>query len=140
MVHFRCKPSNQRRKPQINGHSKESRSFDVDLHCNTFKIRFWAVYTQAYDGAGAIAPEHAAAKRGHHPFFFLVREKGGFVRTLRTPLGYVPGRCAPNEPSWFKRHCLLGCDIGDFEVPVCRPYVHAERGTFTTTGEAADEE
>ena len=22
--------------------------------------------------------------------FFLVREKGGFVRTLRTPLGYVP--------------------------------------------------
>ena len=50
-----------------------------------------------------------------------------------------PRRCAPNEPSWFKRHCLLGCDIGDFEVPVCWPYVHAERGTFTT-GEAADEE
>ena len=60
----------------MNGHSKECRSFDVDLHCNTFKIRFWAVYTQAFGGAGAIAPEHAAAKLGHHPFFF-VREKGG---------------------------------------------------------------
>ena len=24
------------------------------------------VYTHAYGGAGAIAPEHAAAKRGHH--------------------------------------------------------------------------
>ena len=62
----------------------------------------WYTYTQAYGGAGATAPEHAAAKRGHHPFFFLseqeyissyallVRGKGGFVRTLRTPLGYVP--------------------------------------------------
>ena len=34
---------------------------------------------------------------------------------------------------------MLGCDIGDFEVPVCWPYVHAELDTFTT-GEAADEE
>ena len=64
--------------------------FDVDLHCNTFKFRFWAVYTQAYGGTGAIAPEYVAAKRGHHRFFLLVREKGGFLRTLRTPLGYVP--------------------------------------------------
>ena len=30
-----------------NRHSKECRSFAVDLHCNTFKIRFWVVYTQA---------------------------------------------------------------------------------------------
>ena len=50
-----------------------------------------------------------------------------------------PRRCAPNEPSWFKGHCLLGCDIGDFEVPGCWPYVPATWGTFTT-GEAADEE
>ena len=35
--------------------------------------------------------EHAVAKRGHQRLFFLVREKGGFVPTLRTPLGYVPG-------------------------------------------------
>ena len=41
-------------------------------------------------------------------FFFLVREKGGFVRTLRTPLGYVPDsevknkRCHGNSIS--RRH------------------------------------
>ena len=93
-VNFRRKPfqSTQKTTEDVDdGHSKECRSFDVYLHCNTFKIRFWTVYTQAYGGRGAIAPEHAAAKRGHHRFFFfLVREKGGFVRTLRTPLGYVP--------------------------------------------------
>ena len=50
-----------------------------------------------------------------------------------------PRRCAPNEPSWFKRPCLLGCVMGDFEVPVRWPYVPAEWGTFSTS-EAADEE
>ena len=72
----------------INGHSKECRSFDVDLHCNTFnfKIRFWAVYTQAYGGAGAIAPERAAAKRGHHPFFFWSEKKGGSSAPSEPPL------------------------------------------------------
>ena len=60
--------------------------FDVDQHCNTFKFRFWAVYTQANGGTGAIAPEYAAAKRGHHRFFFLVREKGGSSAPSEPPL------------------------------------------------------
>ena len=55
-----------------------------------FKIQFWAVYTQAYGGAGVIAPEHAAAKRGHHPFFFWSEKKGGSFAPSGTPLGYVP--------------------------------------------------
>ena len=96
LVNFRRKPfqATQKTTEDVdNGHSKDCRWFDVDLLCNTFefKIRFcqfWTVYTQAYGGTGAIALEHAAAI----DFFqFLVREKGGFVRTLRTPLGYVPG-------------------------------------------------
>ena len=68
----------------------------IHTYCNTvntFKIRFLTAYTQAYRGAGEIAPEHAAAKRGHHRFFFVGPRKGGgggFVHTLRTPLGYVP--------------------------------------------------
>ena len=91
LVKFRRKPfqSTQKTTEDVdNGHSKECRSFDVDLH---FQDSVLGHDTQANGCAGAIAPEHAAAKRGHHRFFFLVREKGGFVRTLRTPLGYVPG-------------------------------------------------
>ena len=67
------------------------RSFDVDLHCNTFKIRFRAAGLRRCMQARS-HPEHAAAKRGHHRFlfFFWSEKKGGFVRTLRTPLGYVP--------------------------------------------------
>ena len=34
-----------------NGHLKEYRAFDVDLHCNTFKIRCRTVFSQAYGGA-----------------------------------------------------------------------------------------
>ena len=90
LVNFRRMPfqSTQKTTEDVdNGHSKECRSFNVVLHWNTFKIRRpTAVH------AGVIAHEHAAAKRGHR-LFFLVREKGGFVRTPRTPLGYVPGNC-----------------------------------------------
>ena len=39
--------------------------------------------------------------RSCHRFFFLVREKGGFVRTLRTPLGYVP---APSLQTQAQAH------------------------------------
>ena len=63
-------------------------SFDVDRHCNTFKNQFWTVYTQAYGGAGAIAPEHAAAIRGHHRFFFWSEKKGC--------------SSAPSEPPWLR--------------------------------------
>ena len=63
--------------------------FDVDLHCNTFKFRFWAVYTQAYGGTGAIAPEYAAAKRGHHRFFFVGPRKRGV-------------RPHPPNPPWLR--------------------------------------
>ena len=83
LVNFRDKPfqSTQKTTEDVdNGHSKECRSFDVDLHCNTFKIRFWTVYTQAYGGAGAIAHEHAAAKRGHHRFYFLFGPRKRGVR------------------------------------------------------------
>ena len=78
LVNFRSKPfqSTQKTTEDVgNGHSKECRSFDVDLHCNTFKIRFchfWTVYTQACGGTGAIAPEHAAAI----DFFFGPRKRG----------------------------------------------------------------
>ena len=61
LVNFRRMPfqSTQKTTEDVdNGHSKECRSFDVllvvDLHCavcSTFKIRFRAVYTQAYGGA-----------------------------------------------------------------------------------------
>ena len=63
------------------------------------------MYTQAYGGAGAIAPaavpEHAAANADTIDFF-LVREKGGFVRTLRTPLGYVPDYRAKFQETFNK--------------------------------------
>ena len=78
LVNFRRKPfqSMQKTTEDVdNGHSKEWQSFDVDLQCNTFKIRFchfWTVYTQANGGAGAIAPEHAAAI----DFFFWSEKKG----------------------------------------------------------------
>ena len=78
-----------------NGHLKECRLFDVDLHGNTFKIWFchFSTVEGPYGGTGAITPEPAAAI----DFFFLVREKGGFVRTLRTPLGYVPEKSKLKE-------------------------------------------
>ena len=73
-----------RRKPfQINtettedvdkGHSKECRSFDVDLRCNTFKIPFWAVYTQAYGGAGTWT--RSCQTRTPSIFFFGPRKRG----------------------------------------------------------------
>ena len=56
-----------------NGHSKECRSFDVDLH---FQDSVLGHDTQANGCAGAIASEHAAAKRGHHRFFFGPRKRG----------------------------------------------------------------
>ena len=71
----------------VNGHSKECRSFDVDLHCYTFKIRFRAVYTQAPTAGHARShPEHAAAKRGHHRLFFLSEKKGGSSAPSEPPL------------------------------------------------------
>ena len=65
-----------------NGHSKECRSFDVDLHCYTFKIRFRAVYTMVYASLRRCMqtrshPEHAAAKRGHHRLFLFGPGKRG---------------------------------------------------------------
>ena len=99
--HMTFQSTNKTTEDVDNGHSKECQSFDVDLHCNIFKIRFRAVYTQAYGGACSLQarshPEHAAAKRGHHRLFFFGPRKrggGGFVRTLRTPLGYVPALLA----------------------------------------------
>ena len=96
-----------------NGHSKEGRLFDVDLHSNTFKIRFRAVYTQAYGGAyahaGAIAPGTRSCQTRTPSTFFFGPRKRGFVRTLRTPLGYVPGwGCQANFPLSVVRPD--GCD------------------------------
>ena len=80
-----------------NGHSKECRSFAVDLHCNTFKILFWVVYTQACGDACRrdSHPAHAAAKRGHHRlvFFFFGPRKRGV-------------RPHPPNPPWL-RACLI---------------------------------
>ena len=78
LVNFRRKPfqSTQKTTEDVDN-SKDCRSFDVDLHCNTFKIRFChfrTVYTQAYGGTGAIAPEHAAAIDLF--FFFGPRKRG----------------------------------------------------------------
>ena len=86
--------SNQRRKLHNtedvdNGYLKECREFHVDLHCNTFKIRFRAVYTQAYGGAcrrDRTRKTHGCQTRTPSTFFFWSEKKGGFVRTLRTPL------------------------------------------------------
>ena len=100
MVNFRRKlfQSTQNTTDDVdNGHSKECRSFDVDLHCKTFKIRSWTEYTQVYGGAGAIAPEHAAVKRGYHRFFFCWSEKKGVRPHPPNPLGYVPGRSFTSE-------------------------------------------
>ena len=85
--------SNQRRKPHDtedvdNGHLKECREFDVDLHCNTFKIRFRAVYTQAY-GGDRTRKTHGCQTRTPSTFFFGPR-KGGVRPHPPNPLGYVP--------------------------------------------------
>ena len=72
---FRRKPfqSTQKTAEDVDsGHSKECRSFDVDLHCNTFIVSRFG----SGPCTGAIAPEHAAAKRGHHWFFFWSEKKG----------------------------------------------------------------
>ena len=95
LVKFRRMPfqSTQKSTEDVdNGHSKECRAFDVDLHRQHFQD---SVPGRVYAGLRRCMqaqshPEHAAAKREHHRLFFLVGEKGGFVRTLRTPLGYVP--------------------------------------------------
>ena len=91
LVNFRRKPFQSTQKTTDKWTFEGMPIFDVDLHCNTFKIRFWAVDTQAYGGAGAIAPEHAAAKRGQHPFFFLVQKKGV--------------RPHPPNPPWLRACC-----------------------------------
>ena len=67
--------SNQRRKPQRNvdnGNSKECRSFDLDLHCNTFKIRFGPRIRRPARRCmqARLHTEHASAKRGHQRLFF----------------------------------------------------------------------
>ena len=75
-----------------NRHSKDCRSFDLDQHCNTFKILFRAVHMQGNGGAC----KRNRIRNTQLPnadtidFFFWTEKKGGFVRTLRTPLGYVP--------------------------------------------------
>ena len=78
-----------------NGHSKECRSFDVciDLHCNTFKIRFGPcihVRRPTTVHEGAMAPGTRSCQTRTPSTFFFGPRKRGFVRTLRTPLGYVP--------------------------------------------------
>ena len=75
-----------------NGHSKECRSFAVDLHvhCNTFKIRFWVVYklTQAYgdacrrDRTRNTQPPNADTI----DFFFWSEKKGGSSAPSEPPL------------------------------------------------------
>ena len=92
LVNFRRKPfqSTQKTTEDVdNGHSKECRSFDVDLHCNTFKIRFRAVY----EGPGRCMRDrtltHSCQRRT--PSIFLVREKGG---------GGV--RPHPPNPPWLR--------------------------------------
>ena len=63
-----------------------------------FKIQFWVVYTQAYGGAaGVIAPEHAAAKRGHRPFFFWSEKKGGSSAPSEPPLA----TCLDIDSAWM---------------------------------------
>ena len=90
-----------------NGHSKECRVFDVDLHCNTFKIRFRAVYTQANGGAcRRNRTRHAAAKREHHRLFFGRRERGV--------------RPHPPNPPWL-RACKQWCTYftcGSFQLRI----------------------
>ena len=88
--------SNQRRKPHDtedvdNGHLKECREFDilVDLHCNTFKIRFRAVYTQAYGGAcrrDRTRKTHGCQTRTPSTFFFWSEKKGGSSAPSEPPL------------------------------------------------------
>ena len=79
-----------------NGHLKECRSFDVDLHCNTFKIRFRAVYIRRPTAvhAGAIAPGTRSCQtpRDTIDFFFWFEKKGDRPHPPN-PLGYVPADC-----------------------------------------------
>ena len=130
LVNFRRMPfqSTQKSTEDVdNGHLKECRAFDVDLHCNTFKIRFRPVFSQAYGGAC----RRDRTRKTQLPnadtidFFFLVREKGGFVRTLRTPLGYVPGyghsksgksKSAVASPYMYQLYAIRGSSPGG-EVP-----------------------
>ena len=102
-----------------NGHSKECRSFRG--RWSTLQHFQDSVLGRVYAGLRRCMqarshPEHAAAKRGHHRlFFFLVREKGGFVRTLRTPLGYVPAdkegteEKTRNKKKQKKKEQVLSC-------------------------------
>ena len=95
-VNFRCMTfqSTQKTTEDVdNGHAKECRSLDIDLHYYTFKIRFIRKPTAVH--ADAIAPGTRSCQTRTPSPFFLVREKGGYVRTLRTPLatclGLLPG-------------------------------------------------
>ena len=73
------------------------------------------MHTQAFGGAGAITPELAAAKRGHHPFFFFWSERKGVRPHPPNPLGYVPG---PKEWhfSW-KVNIRMGVQNVTFRFP-----------------------
>ena len=64
-------------------------------------------------------------------FFFLVREKGGFVRTLRTPLGYVPA-----SKSRFERESENSAKKSFKNSPHLHMQapVHPARGTHSTNG------
>ena len=82
--------SNQRRKPQrmliMDNCMKECRAFDVDLHCNTFKIRFRTVFSQAYGGAcRRDRTRKTQLPKADTDFFFFWPEKKG-------------GSSAPSEP------------------------------------------
>ena len=73
----------------------------LDLHCNTFKIRFWTAYTQAYAAvhAGAIAHgTRSCQKRTPATFFFWSVKKGG--------------SSAPSEPPWLRAWELVPARLG----------------------------
>ena len=72
--------------------------------------------------AGAIAPgTRSRQTRTPSTFFFLVREKGGFVRTLRTPLGYVPvmtEQLVEFGEEWLCCHHFDGKPCAEMTVPL----------------------
>ena len=91
LVKFRRMPfqSTQKSTEDVeNGHLKECRAFDVDLHCNTFKIRFRPVFSQAYGGAC----RRDRTRKTQLPnadtidFFFRSEKKGGSSAPSEPPL------------------------------------------------------
>ena len=69
-----------------NGNSKECRSFDLDLHCNTFKIRFWTAGLRGGACRRDRTRNTQLPNADTSDFFFWSDKKGGSSAPSEPPL------------------------------------------------------